>query len=175
MSAASVPEALESPLLVELKTRARLRLNALRDDPQSERQPMRLRDCLGLVSREVGFAHWEQARRVLSGLAVPGDDMGSFWHAPRCHTLLNAWFGSHTEARAGLLAMAESQPSAVLLPYRRQFVVVGAPYLRELGMDPQDPGWADAGHDLMRAYGSGPWQALAWRRLRAPRETYSAK
>lgn len=182
----STPAALpESPLLVELKTRARLRLNsrkadandadAQNPDAQSERPALRLRDCLNMVSREAGFAHWEQARHVLGGQAVPGDDMGSFWHAPRCQSLLNAWYASHAEACAGLAAAAQARPGVVLLPYRRQFVVADAPYLRELGLDPLDPLWAAVRHDLVRSYGSASWQALAWRRLKAPRETYPVK
>lgn len=171
MSAAPAPTVPESPLLIELKTRARLRLNARRDDAQSERPAPRLRDCLNQVSREAGFAHWEQARRVLGGLAVPGDDMGGFWHAPRCNTLLNAWFAAYGEART----LLQARPDAVLLPYRRQFVVVDAPYLRELGLDPLDPVWAAVQHDLVRSYGSGSWQALARQRLKSLKESYTVK
>lgn len=116
-----------SALLTELKVRARLRLNARRDaDPG-----LRLRDCLGLVAREVGFANWEQARKVLGGEAAPGDDMGTFWHAPRCSGLLNPWFSKLAEARAALAAATDDGPPggtaglAVLLPYRRQFVLAG--------------------------------------------------
>ena len=174
-SAASMPAPPESRLLIELKTRARLRLNAWRDDAQSERPSPKLRDCLNQVSRETGFAHWEQARRVLGGLAVPGDDMGGFWHAPRCDALLNTWFAAYGEARAGLQAVLEPRPGAVLLPYRRQFVIVDAPYLRELGLDPLDPLWAGVAHDLVRSHGSGPWQALAWQRLKASAGTYDVK
>lgn len=176
-------------LLDELKVRARLRLNAhkaagesseaagaaraVAADVQSERPSPKLRDYLNIVSREAGFAHWEQARRVLGGLAVPGEDMGCFWHAPGCQSLLNAWYANHGDARAGLQAASHARPGAVLLPYRRQFVVVDAPYLRALGLDPQDPDWAAAQHDLVRSYGSGAWLALAWRRLKAPAETFS--
>lgn len=184
-------------LLDELKVRARLRLNAhkaaggaseLRGaadgaadgandaavaDVQSERPSPKLRDCLNQVSREAGFAHWEQARRVLGGLAVPGEDMGSFWHAPSCHTLLNAWYATYDDARAGLQASMQARPGAVLLPYRQQFVVVDAPYLRALGLDPLDPDWDAAKHDLVKCYGSSTWLALAWRRLKAPAETFS--
>src|SRR5438552_124136 len=86
----------DSPLLIELKTRARLRLNAADDDE------VRLRDCLNLVAREVGFAHWEHARTVLGGLAATGEDMGTFWHAPRTGILLNEWFAHREEAQAAL-------------------------------------------------------------------------
>jgi len=149
-----------SALLTELKTRARLRLNATRDTQPA----LTLRHCLNQVARDVGFAHWEHGRRVLSGAATPGEDMGTFWHAPACHALLNAWFAQAQPAREALARM----PDAVLLPYRRQFVVVGAPYVRALGLDPADPDWHAAERDLVRAYGTAAWLALARRRLEAP-------
>ena len=153
-------------LLTELKTRARLQLNAA-GDAQPE---LRLRDCLQQAARDVGFAHWEQARRALGALAVPGDDMGTFWHAPRCDSLLTAWFADYGDARTALAAMQ----AAVLLPYRRQFMVVNPPFVHELGLDPADPAWAGAQRDLVRAYGTGSWLALGMQRLKAPRSSFSS-
>lgn len=49
----------------ELKTRARLRLNAARK--ADEVVSLRLRDCLHEVSRQVGFLQWDPARQVLGG------------------------------------------------------------------------------------------------------------
>jgi hypothetical protein len=154
-------------LLTELKTRARLRLNAARP-----RQPaLRLRDCLNQVAMEVGFAHWDHARRVLGGEARAGDDMGRFWHAPACNTLLNAWFANHADACSALALM----PGAALLPYQRQFVLASGPFIRELGLDPHDAAWTTAGHDLVRAYGTDPWRALAMRRLKAAPSTFARR
>lgn len=152
-------------LIQELKTRARLRLNAQRraagastaaDDP-------RLRDCLHAVAREAGFAHWEHARHVLGGQAMAGEDQGTFWYAPGCASLLMPWFAHHDEARR-----AQQQGTAgVLLPYRRQVVLAGPDFLVELGLDPESSLWADAGFDLVSTSGSPSWEALAWQRLRA--------
>jgi hypothetical protein len=180
--------------MTELKVRARLRLNARRGADAG----LRLRDCLIDVARDAGFAHWEHAREVLGGEAAPGDDMGTFWHAPRCDALLNAWFTSLADARAALASalasvvadslVASPPPPAsagaqgrfsrgmattVLFPYRRQFVLAGADFIRELGLDPQDAAWASAQHDLVRAYGGGAWQALALARLKAPLATFA--
>jgi hypothetical protein len=154
-------------LLDEVKTRARLRLNAARRDDAAT--PLRLRDCLGLVAKDLGFAHWDHARRVLGGQAAAGEDMGSFWHAPACHSLLNQWFASHEVAREALAA----DPRAFLLPYRRQYVVAQEDYVRELGLDPADPAWAMAGRDLATAYGGAAWLALADGRLRATRNVHA--
>lgn len=156
-----------SRLLRELKTRARLRLNASRRDPGAAppSSDARLRDCLHAVSREVGFAHWEHARHVLQGLAFAGEDQGSFWHPPRCSTLLSPWFARHEDAAQALAQDA----TRVLLPYRRQYVLAGDDFLLELGLDPDSPLWTDAGRDLVRAAGRAAWEALAWQRLRATR------
>jgi hypothetical protein len=153
-------------LLTELKVRARLQLNAARH----EQPELRLRDCLHQAARDAGFAHWDHGRRVLGGQAVPGDDMGTFWHAPRCNSLLNAWFANHGDARVALAA----GPGTVLLPYRKQFMVVHDDFIRELGLDPLDAAWSDAQRDLVRAYGTGPWLTLAGHRLKAPRSTFAS-
>lgn len=147
--------------LAELKVRARLRLNAARrDGAEGDRK---LRHCLNEVAQDAGFAHWEHARRVLAGEAAPGEDMGAFWHAPGCDALLNQWFADAATARAAL------RPGRYLLPFRRQFVVVEAPYLRELGLDPADPAWRTLGGDLVAGYGTAAWHALAKGRMRALR------
>ncbi len=154
-------------LLTELKVRARLRLNAA----HGEQPELRLRDCLNQVARDVGFAHWEHGRRVLGGLAQPGDDMGTFWHAPRCEALLSRWFAGPAEARAAL----STEPDVVLLPYRRQCVVVGADYIRELGLDPGAAAWSAARRDLLGAYGNAAWLALSLQRLKAPRSSFALR
>lgn len=150
----------------ELKVRARVRLNQARKADDSE---AKLRDYLNEVAREVGFAHWEHARQVLGGLAATGDDLGSFWHAPRTGILLNEWFAHYEQAQAALAR----QRAAFLLPYKRQFMVVQADFVRELGVDPADPAWDAIGHDAVRGYGTPAWQQLAWQRVRAPRETFA--
>jgi hypothetical protein len=154
--------------VTELKTRARFRLNGARRDNGATAADLKLRDCLQQVARDVGFQHWEHARRVLGGLAAPGEDLGTFWHAPRSGILLNEWFARAAEAHAA----HQRQPAAFLLPYRRQFVLVQADFVRELGVDPRHPAWQGIGNDLVRGYGSPAWLALADARLRAPPDTF---
>jgi hypothetical protein len=156
-------------LLTELKTRGRLELNAARRADAGS--ALKLRDCLNHAARDVGFSNWEHGRRVLTGEAAAGDDMGTFWHSPSCNVLLNAWFARHDEARSALAAAR----GGYLLPYRRQFVVVQGEFIRELGLDPADPGWDEAQRDLVQAYGSAAWLALALRRLKAPRPSFAAR
>ncbi|MES2384973.1 MAG: hypothetical protein V4593_10525 [Pseudomonadota bacterium] len=154
-------------LLDELKIRARLMRNAARREEAGD-AGIRLRHCLNQAARDVGFAHWEHARAVLGGLAAREDDMGTFWHAPRTGVLLNLWLARYEQAQAALAA----DPQAFLLPYRRQFMVVQADFIEELGVDARHPAWADISHDLVAAYGSGAWLLLAGQRLRAPRSSF---
>jgi hypothetical protein len=160
------PAAAVHALVTELKTRARLLRNATRQ----AQPPWRLRDCLHQVARDAGFAHWDHALKVLGGQSVPGDDMGTFWHAPACDALLNSWFASYGEARIAL----QNDGGGVLLPYRRQFVLAGDDYIRELGLDPRDAAWPAVQRDVVRAYGTGPWRTLALQRLKAPRASFAA-
>ncbi len=144
----------------ELKVRARLRLNALRDAGQDAR----LRDCLTDVARHAGFMHWEHARRVLSGEAATGDDMGTFWWAPACAAYLSEW---HADLQVAKQALEKGKGERFLVPYRRQFAVVPAGYVRDIGIDPASPEWAALGCDLVAGYGSAAWRQLCMQRLRA--------
>ncbi len=154
-------------LLDELKIRARLALNTARR-AESGAGAVQLRHCLNQAARDVGFAHWEHARTVLGGMAVREDDMGTFWHAPRTGILLNLWLARYDQARAALAA----DPAAFLLPYRRQFMVVQADFIAELGLDARHPAWAETSHDMVAAYGRPAWLLLAGQRLKAPRSSF---
>lgn len=168
--------------IVELKTRARIALKALRagDDALVRRAAMvsgmrpyvppewQLRHALALVAQAVGFRHWEHARSVLGGEAHAGDDLGRFWHAPACEALLNHWFAHYPEAAA----FQQETPGATLLTHARQFVVVGADYLREIGVAAGLPGAAAERFDAVRQYGSERWLQWCEVRLRAPAATW---
>ena len=153
----------------ELKVRARVRLNGARRDGRSDDRT--LGDHLQTAARELGFLHWDHARRVLGGLAAPGDDMGDFWHAPRTGLLLHLWFARHDEAAPA----RATQPGGFLLPYRRQCFIVQAPFIEALGLDATDPAWRAIGHDLVAGYGTPAWQHLAWQRVRAPLSTFQPR
>ncbi|MBG9388617.1 hypothetical protein [Caenimonas aquaedulcis] len=157
----------DNAAVTEVKARARIRLNAARREDASH--GLRLRDELIAVSREAGFRDWDHARKVLGGDSAHGDDMGTFWHAPRCTTLFNEWFASYAPA----LETQASHPGSFVLPYGRQYVVARDEFIRELALDPADPSWAEIGRDLVRGYGRPPWVALARQRLRAPPDTFA--
>lgn len=153
----------------ELKVRARVRLNRARRE--DARTTQTLGAHLQTVAREVGFLHWEHARRVLGGLAAPDMDMGDFWHAPRTGLLLHSWFVRHDEA----VAVLAGQPHGFLLPYRRQCFIVRAPFIDALGLDATDHAWQAIGRDLVAGYGTEAWARLAGQRVRAPLPTFQPR
>jgi len=176
------PAPASNPSITELKTRARLGLKALRNGDASilararavsglrhaHPPSWRLAHCLTLAAQGVGFRSWDQARQVLGGQAAREHDAGTFWHAPRCEGLVNHWFANLEEARACLAALHDH----VLLPYRRQFVVVSRDYLEALGVSAEAPDWHIARRDLVAAYGTPPWRQLCVSRLRTPLDAW---
>ena len=169
--------------IVELKTRARIALKALRagDDALVRRAAQvsgtrayvppewQLRHALALVAQAVGFRHWEHARSVLGGEAHARSAPCRRRHAPACETLLNHWFARYDEAAA----FQQETPAATLLTYGRQFVVVGADYLREIGVAQAFPEAAAERFDAVRAYGSDRWLQWCEARLRTPAGTWA--
>ncbi|MES2068735.1 MAG: hypothetical protein V4488_00205 [Pseudomonadota bacterium] len=166
--------------IAELKTRARLLLNALDGaQPQAlaraqqaskkRRWPVpetwQLKHCLNIVAAEAGFSLWDHARAVLGGEARAGDDMGDFWCDAESAVFLNHWYADYQLA----LDCLHNESGRFLLPYRRQFVVAGEHYVRHLGLLPNDAAWQAIGYDLVAGYGSAGWLQLCEQRLQARR------
>jgi hypothetical protein len=180
VSANTASDIATEKLLAELKTRARLRLNALSDgDPEivkhahwiskKRRWPIppewKLQHAFNIVATQIGFRDWEQARRVLSGLAKPGDDMGGFWYDFGCELLLNNWFANYDEAKA----FHRQANERWLFPYAKQFVVGETNFIKTLLLDPALPQWEQVNRDLFASYGNAHWQQLCAARLSATR------
>ena len=85
---------------------------------------------------------------------------GPSMYVPRMDAVLNRWFVDYDEARGSL-----QSEGGYLLPYRNQFLVTTAEGIRELGLDPNDPDWAQIGWDWVR-----PADQDAWERLKTKRE-----
>ena len=161
-------------LITEMKTRARLLLNLLQAGHVAGKkqalmlsrkqgwelpETWQLRHCLNLAAADIGFQHWEHARRVLSGQAEVAEDMGEFWPKldnPTTH---------YSQAQAQL----RLQPELFLLPYRLEFMLVSADYLQALGVATEGPEWSAINHDLVAGYASTTWLNLAAQRLEASR------
>lgn len=173
------PPAPRDPLS-EIKTRARLLINAIRrQDPDAQQLARSLSSkgqwtapdewtlghCRNLVSVSAGFDNWEHARRVLEGRDAALADAGTFWYADACGAMTNQWLAHYAEAEAIL----RSDASLYLVPYRRQFVLVNRYFVEAIGLDPDAREWSELGRDLVAGYGGAAWRTLALKRLDAMR------
>ena len=107
-------------------------------------EQVRRKHCLGVVAREAGFRDWSHASRVLEGDPAE-QDYGTLLYGRRCHGMLNHWFADLAEAREQLATLG-----GTLLPYKRQFIVVAAPFLQALGLGPEDPDLQRMGNDWLQ-------------------------
>jgi hypothetical protein len=167
--------------VTELKTRARLLLNAVRTDTQysiarcariSKQQGWQipdewtLRHALNIVAGEAGFNHWEHARQAFSATTSAQQDMGTFWYDKQAHGFTNHWFADYPEAKAQL----QLHPQSYLLPYKNQFFLAEHACIAQLGLGDSISQWQALSHDLIGGYGSSAWTALCERRLKAIRD-----
>ena len=162
----------------ELKTRARLlskRAEAGDADALVRIASKRARDsaptdpsygeCLRTIAIELGFSSFPHARRVLLGDESEAD-FGTFLYTTSCGAYLNNWQVDDRLAREVIDA-----DGGTIVPYKRQFLVVGSGVLATLGLDPDDPDWEAVGRDLVRPRSAAARLRIYAKRLAAiPRE-----
>ena len=68
---------------------------------------------------------------------------------------LNLWFATYAEAKTHL-----QSEGGFLLPYKNQFFICNATYMKQIGFDPDDPDWKRIGSDWVQ-----PSNQIAWQRL----------
>jgi len=169
----------------ELKTRARLVQKRIEQGDDDARERVRVAisrrsdanskanaaaaptygDCLHTIARELGFQGFAHAQRVLAG--DPDEaDFGTFLYTNSCGAYLNNWQVDYAAARA-----IREEAGGFLVPFKRQFVVVGSGFVETLGLAPDDPDWDSAGWDLVRPRSATARARLYAKRLAAlPRE-----
>ncbi|WP_019216596.1 hypothetical protein [Legionella tunisiensis] len=96
--------------------------------------------ALAVIALEKGFKCWEDLKCQLPFI------QGGF---------LNKWFASYLEAKAHLQING-----GFLLPYRNQFFICDANYIKNLGFNPEDTDWLLIGYDW-----NTPNHREAWQRL----------
>lgn len=70
---------------------------------------------------------------------------------------LNKWFAHYEEAKAH-----QKEEGEFVFPYKKQFFICDADYLRYIGFDPEDPDWKLMGNDWVK-----PIDQDAWHRIHA--------
>jgi hypothetical protein len=104
--------------------------------------------CLAVVARELGFASFDQAKRVFEGDASEPDFGTLLYGTTGGH--LNAWFADYDEAHEAHARTSTPESRRTLLAYKRHFFIVEHAFIEALGLDPDDADWAAIGWDWAR-------------------------
>jgi hypothetical protein len=130
--------------------------------------------CLAVVARELGFASFEHAQRVLEGDAAEAD-FGTLLYGEASGAYLNHWFATYDEARAQQEATSGTGPRQYLLAYKRHCFLAERGFVEALGLDADDADWAAIGWDWVRPRDPEARRRLYARRLAALREPASER
>jgi hypothetical protein len=105
---------------------------------------VRRKHALAVIAREQGYGSWAELKQALGEDAQPQFDSEAFF-VKAVSAFLNHWFSSYPEA---LLALERT--GGYLFPYRGQFFVCEASFLRTLGVDVTDPDWERMGRNWVQ-------------------------
>jgi len=176
----------ESPQLNEYKIRASRLLKAWRGDDQPQalaaaerlrivpryramsaaqilagRESLQLKHALQVVALEAGRPDWLTLKRSLDD--NPWEADADLFYPQHYGAFLNHWCKTYEEARALL-----ERQGGYLLPYRKQYFICQADFIKAIGLDPADPDWERIGHDWIRPDDQHARDRL-WAKLRANR------
>ena len=116
--------------------------------------------ALLVVAKEAGFDSWLALKQQVDFEEAQQEqeepDWKEFFGSPRFGMFLNHWFRSYEEAKDYL-----KREGGYLFPYRHQSLVAGEGFVRQAGLDPQDPDWERIGFDWAK-----PDCPHAWHRLK---------
>lgn len=107
----------------------------------SRKDSVRRKHALAVIAREQGYDSWVELKQALGEDAPPRVDTEAFF-TRSVSPFLNRWFTSYEEALASLQGAG-----GYLFPFRDQFFVCDAGFLRALGLEPADPDWERIGRN----------------------------
>jgi len=107
----------------------------------ARRDSVRRKHALAVIAREQGHGSWVELKQALGEEEVPRLDTEAFF-TRSVSPFLNRWCSSYEEALASLQA-----GGGYLFPFREQFFVCDAGFLRALGVDLADPDWERIGRN----------------------------
>ncbi|MGB6976052.1 MAG: hypothetical protein WBE18_01130 [Gammaproteobacteria bacterium] len=96
--------------------------------------------ALAVIALEKGFKSWADLKCQIPFI------IGGF---------LNKWFVNYEEAKTHLHIT-----HGFLLPYKNQFFICEADYIKQIGLDPNDPDWELMGYDWAKPSNHEAWQRL---------------
>ena len=98
------------------------------------------KQALLLIAVENGFNSWLDLKMQVNFI------VGGY---------LNSWFPSYSEAKSHL-----KSAGGFLLPYKNQFFICDANYMKQIGFEPEDPDWKLIGYDWVVPDNKNAWQRL---------------
>lgn len=108
--------------------------------PDLLQQKIKHKHALTVIAIENGFQSWIDLKIQINFI------VGGY---------LNLWFANYIEAKSTL-----KEKGGFLLPYKNQFFICNANYMKQIGFEPDDPDWEKIGFDW-----AVPADQTAWQRL----------
>lgn len=111
----------------------------------ARRDSVQRKHALAVIAQEQGYGSWAELKQALGEEEeAPRFDPEAFFTRP-VSPFLNRWCSSYEEALKALQA-----GGGYLFPYRTQFFVCDASFLRALGVDAADPDWERIGRNWVK-------------------------
>lgn len=107
--------------------------------------------ALAVIAIENGFKSWIDLKSQIPFI------IGGY---------LNRWFASYAEAKSALQI-----EGGFLLPYKNQFFICESNYIKQLGLDPNDPDWRLINYDWAQPANKDAWQRLYRKWMQIIKET----
>ncbi|MFK7991593.1 MAG: hypothetical protein AB8I08_36590 [Sandaracinaceae bacterium] len=148
-------QAAEPDALTLLRAHPELRALPLDELPSAVKR----RHALARIAVALGCRGWPHLKAVLEG--TPVADKGRLMYRESA-AYWNVWSASYEEA-----SRIRAEHGGFLLPFRRQFFVAEAPYVRWMGGEPDAEEWSALGRDWVQSTSgrSTPWRRLTSRVL----------
>lgn len=105
--------------------------------------------ALAVIAIEQGFKSWQELK---THCEVQSPDLFAKFFVGG---FLNKWFANYAEAKAH-----QQITGGFLLPYKKQFYICEADYIKFIGFDPNDPDWQLIGWDWVKPLNQKAWQRL---------------
>ena len=103
-------------------------------------QEIKRKHALAVIAIENGFNSWVELKMQVHFI------VGGY---------LNLWFPNYKEAKTQL-----ESAGGFLLPYKKQFFICNAEYLKQIGFNPDDPDWNAIAYDWAEPADLAAWQRL---------------
>ncbi|GAB5493600.1 MAG: hypothetical protein Phog2KO_38150 [Phototrophicaceae bacterium] len=123
-------------------------------------EQIKLKHALTVIAQEHNHESWASFKQKLERKAkLKAHKQANPYHTDlyprRCAGYVLEWHSDYEIASTEL-----GRIGGYLLPYKKQFFICEAPYIEELGLDPDDPDWALINWNWVRPADQDAWQRL---------------